>query len=157
MEFGFSEALETEKPDDAAHPLKSVDFWVRYPRLIWLIEVKDPEGTPFPYQSGQVNDSLAKLKNGDLINEHLLPKIYGVFAYLAQNNRVPRGRVRYGIVIGIQSLTASDRSVLTDKLQRTIDKIGPRSRYGRYDPLVEVHNVESWNRVHPGMAITRHP
>ena len=65
--------------------------------------------------------------------------------------------MRYGVVIAMSTLTAADRSMLTNKVQRVVDRIGPKIRYSRHWPLVEVHNVASWNHAHPHMSITRYP
>ena len=158
LQFDFSGATQpVEKPDNPSQAFKSVDFVAKYPHELYLIEVKDPEATPLPHQLGAINDAIAKLQNDDLIKEHLLPKIYGTFAYLVWGNREPRGRVRYAIVIGLFSLTVAERSLLTDKVQRVIDRIGPKIRRSRYTPTVEVHTVESWNRTHTDKQIVRLP
>lgn len=157
LEFDFSSALKTEKPDAAAAPLKATDFWVRFPRETWLIEVKDPEAARLDYRPGAVIGAFKEIQNDALLKEHLLPKIYGVYAYLVDSARAPRGRVRYCVVIGLASLSAADRTVLTNKIQRTVDQIGPKVRHGKYWPVVEVHNVESWNHKYPQIRITRHP
>ncbi len=91
------------------------------------------------------------------MNEHILPKLYGAFVYLVQNRREPRRRVRYGIVIGLASLTAAERSALTDKSQRVVDRVGPKIRHSRNCPVIEIHNIESWNVAHPEMSIARKP
>ncbi|MCW3052485.1 MAG: hypothetical protein JWN14_1655, partial [Chthonomonadales bacterium] len=67
------------------------------------------------------------------------------------------GRVRYVVLIGLSSLTAADRNRLTDKIQRLVDRIGPKIRHSRQWPVIEVHNVLSWNTKYPYLAITRHP
>jgi gamma-glutamyl:cysteine ligase YbdK (ATP-grasp superfamily) len=158
LEFDFSGAVDpVEKPDRPAQPLKSVDFVAKYARELWLIEVKDPDAAPAPQQRGAINAMIAGIQNDELLKQHLLPKIYGTFVYLVQNRREPRGRVRYGVLIGLTALTAADRAVLTDKLQRVIDRVGPKVRHSRMWPIAEVHNVASWNGAHPDMAITRHP
>lgn len=100
---------------------------------------------------------ISQLRNDRLLKEHLLPKLYGTFTYLCLNNREPRGKVRYGIVIGFSSLTSADRNMLTDKIQRVIDRIGPKIRHSRHWPIAEVHNVNSWNVAHSHMNVTRHP
>jgi len=156
LEFNFSTALKTEKTDGAARPLKSTDFWVLFPRETWLIEVKDPDGAPGPHHLGAVTGALKEIKNDALLKEHLLPKIYGVYAYLVDTGREPRGSVRYGIVIGLTALSAAERTTLANKVQRTLNRIGPKVRHSKYWPVAEVHNVESWNNKYPNMRITRH-
>jgi hypothetical protein len=158
LEFDLSGATQPiERPDRLAQPLKSVDFIAKYPRELWLIEVKDPEGAPVPHQTGAIHATIAGLQSDGLLKEHLLPKLYGTFVYLVGDGREPRGRVRYATLIGLSSLTAAERSVLTDKIQRTIDRIGPKIRYSRLWPVAEVHNVASWNTAHATMVIIRHP
>ena len=157
LEFDFSTARATDQPDKKAQPLKSVDFWAQYTDELWLIEVKDPEAASIVHQPGAVASVLKEILNDHLLKEHLLPKLYGAFAYLVEIGKEPRGRVRYGVVIGMSTLTAADRSMLTNKVQRIVDRIGPKIRYSRHWPLVEVHNVASWNHTHPHMSITRHP
>lgn len=158
LEFDFAGADEVvEKPDALARPLKSVDFIVRFRREIWLIEVKDPEGSPIPHRDGAVKDTISTIQNGGLLREHLLPKLYGTFAYLVEEKREPRGAVRYGVIIGLASLTWGDRTLLTNRLQRTIDRIGPKIRHSRHWPVAEVHTVDSWNAAHSNMRIVRHP
>jgi hypothetical protein len=157
LEFDFSGALTTEKPDVAAAPLKSTDFWVLFPRETWLIEVKDPDRTPVAQHAGEVAGMLRKIQNNALLKEHLLPKIYGIYAYLVDTAREPRGKVRYVVLIGLTTLSAADRTTLANKIQRTLDRIGPKVRHSRYWPVAEVHNVDSWNSKYPHMRITRHP
>jgi hypothetical protein len=137
--------------------LKSVDFWARYPGVTWLIEVKDPESASPAHQPSAVAGVLKEIRNDRLLKEHLLPKLYGVFAYLVVTGREPRGPVRYAVLIGLSDLTADERHVLTNGVQRVVDRIGPKVRHGRHWPIVEVHNVASWNRAHPTMAVTRQP
>ena len=157
LEFDFSTAIATDKPDKKADPLKSVDFWVQYRNELWLIEVKDPEAAASPHQSSAAASVLKEILNDHLLKEHLLPKLYGVFAYLVEIHREPRGRIRYGVVIGMSSLTAAERTMLTNKVQRIVDRIGPKVRYGRHWPVIEVHNVVSWNHAHPHITVIRHP
>ena len=156
LEFDFSGAGFLEKPGSLASPLKSVDFWAQYPGETWLIEVKDPEQAPPVHLPGAVASVLAEIGNDSLLKEHLLPKLYGMFAYMVMTHREPRGRVRYGVLIGLSDLTAAERHTLTDNVQRVVDRIGPKIRYGKHWPVVEVHNVASWNAAHPHMTITRH-
>lgn len=156
LEFDFSGAIHTDQPEKPAQPLKSVDFWARYPGCVWLIEVKDPDGAPAPHHAGAVASILKTVFNDHLLKEHLLPKLYGSYAHLMDTGREPRGPVRYGVLLGLTSLTSADRTVLTNKLQRYVDRIGPKVRHSRHWPIVEVHNLSSWNAAHPEMAITRH-
>ena len=158
LEFDFSGALQPiEIPDKDSKGLKSVDFIAKYPQELWLIEVKDPEATPSKRREGEIKGTLEKIRNESLMNEHILPKLYGTFAHLVQKRREPRGRVRYGIVFGLTSLTAAERSTLTDKSQRIVDRIGPKIRHSRNWPIIEIHNIESWNAAHPEMTVTRKP
>lgn len=158
LEFDLSGATRpVERPDKLAQPLKSVDFIANYPRQLWLIEVKDPDGAPPAYQPLSIKSVLSELSNDALLKEHILPKLYGTFIYLIETQREPRGRVRYAVLIGLSTLTAADRHMLTDKIQRVIDRIGPKIRHSRLWPIAEVHNVNSWNTTHPTMQITRLP
>jgi hypothetical protein len=158
LEFDLSGAAQpVERPDAAAQPLKAVDFIAKYPHELLLIEVKDPEGAPLPHQAGAINAVISKLQNDGLLKEHLLPKLYGTFVYLIGEGREPHGRVRYVTLMGLSSPTAAERSMLTDKIQRVIDRIGPKIRHSRLWPIAEVHNIASWNAKYPQMSITRHP
>lgn len=161
LEFDFSSALQTCKPDELAEPmtqlappLKSMDFYVWLPKLLWFIEVKDPEGTTHPGATASV---WAELKNDALLKEHLLPKLFGAYAHFVFEDADLSGPVRYSVLIGLSGLTNADRSMLTDKINRVISKIGPKLRHGRYWPQPEVHNVQSWNVAYPHVQITRHP
>ncbi|HZP83178.1 MAG TPA: hypothetical protein VFB21_16165, partial [Chthonomonadaceae bacterium] len=158
LEFDFSGAiLPIERPERSAQPLRPVDFIAKYAQELWLIEVKDPEGAPAPHRIGAIQDAIKGIQNEHLLKEHLLPKLYGTFAYLVWRNREPRGRVRYGVLIGLTTLSAPDRNMLTDKIQRIVDRIGPKVRHSRHWPVVEVHNIASWNLAHANMRIIRHP
>jgi hypothetical protein len=156
LEFNFSGAAKTEKPDASAAPLKSTDFWVTFPTETWLIEIKDPDGANAAYHASAVAGILKQIQNDALLKEHLLPKNYGVFAHLSDLGQLPLGTVRYGIVIGLAELSAADRTMLANKVQRCIDSIGPGVKRSASWPIAEVHNVESWNQKFPDMQITRH-
>ena len=83
LEFDFSRAVQpVVRPDRLAQALKSVDFVATYPRDIWMIEVKDPEGAPVPHRAGAIRSTFAEIQNDSLLKEHLLPKLYGTYAYL---------------------------------------------------------------------------
>lgn len=160
LEFDFSSALQTCKPDEQAEPmtsvappLKSMDFYVWLPNLLWFIEVKDPEATTHPGAKAAV---LAELKNDALLKEHILPKLFGAYAHFAFEEADLAGPVRYTVLIGLSTLTNADRTMLTDKISRIISKIGPKLRHGRYWPQPEVHNLDSWNGAHPDFKVTRH-
>lgn len=157
LEFDFSNARQVIKPDEIERTLSCSDFWAMYARTVWLIEVKDPEGTPLAHQPGEVKAALAIIRNDTLLKQHLLPKLYGAFAFLVETGREPRGLVRYGVVIGLSDLSAADRSMLANRVQRIIDRVGPKVRHSRHWPVVEVHTIASWNATHPHMQITRHP
>jgi len=157
LEFDFSSAKVADKLDAAAKPLKSADFWVLCSSQSWLIEVKDPDETPPQYHAGQVLGILKEIKNDHFLREHVLPKLYGSYAHLCETGKEPRGIVHYCVVIGLTTLTAADRSMLANRAQRIIDRIGPKVRYSRHWPVVEVHNLASWNSAHPDMAVTRNP
>ncbi len=158
LEFDFSRASQPVlKLDALSRSLKSVDFWAQYRGNLWLIEVKDPEGAPASGRGGAIAGMLKEIKNDELLKTHLLPKLYGTFAYLVEIGKEPRGLVRYGILIGISGLTAADRTLLANKVQRIIDRIGPKVRHSRHWPIAEAHNVASWNHKFTAMTITRHP
>lgn len=161
LEFDFSSALQTCKPDEVAEPmtqlappLKSMDFYVWLPNLLWFIEVKDPEGATHPGAQAQV---WAELRSDALLKEHLLPKLFGAYAHFVFENASLSGPVRYSVLIGLSNLTNADRSHLTDKINRVISRIGPKLRHGRFWPQAEVHNVQSWNAAYPSVRVTRHP
>ena len=63
LEFDFSKAIATDKPDRKADPLKSVDFWAQYRDQLWLIEVKDPEAAALPHQSSAAASALKEILN----------------------------------------------------------------------------------------------
>ena len=161
LEFNFSMAFQTCQPDVAAEPmtamappLKSMDFYVWLPRLLWFIEIKDPEGTSHPNAKASV---LSELKNDALLKEHLLPKLFGAYAHFVFEDADLSGPIRFSVLIGLTDLTAPERNMLTDKLNRVISRIGPKLRHGRYWPSVEVHNLDSWNRTYPDFPVQRHP
>ncbi len=156
--FDFSCATgAVARPETAANPLKCVDVCARYPDGLWLVEVKDPEGTSEQHREGAVIGIWKEIQNDHLLKSHLLPRLYGTYAYLVEQGLEPRGCVRYGILIGLTDLTAADRASLTDKVQRFVDRIGPKIRHSRHWPVVEVHNIASWNAAHPEMLVTRLP
>jgi len=158
LAFDFSGATGgVARRESEANPLSCVDFCAEYSTALWLVEVKDPEGTPEPHAASAVKGALKELLNDQLLRSHLLPKLYGTFAHLVLLGREPRGSVRYAILIGLSSLTAADRTMLRDKVQRVVDRIGPKIRYARHWPVVEVHTLDSWNATYSWMTVTRLP
>jgi hypothetical protein len=162
LEFDFGAALQTCQPDIAAEPLtrmapplKSPDFYVWRQRETLLVEVKDPEGAPSSHRVGAVNRVWETVVSNALLEEHLLPKLYGAYVHLTTAGVEPRGRVRYLILLGISNMTAADRNMLTDKIERVVRRVGPRVRHSRYWPEPEVHNIQSWNLAHPEMRVKR--
>jgi hypothetical protein len=165
IEIDFSGAIvdpatgvqRVSKPDALAAPLKCVDFVAYYSDELWLIELKDPEDAAPPLLAGSIAGNLAKVRSDELRKTHLLPKLFGVYAYLVESGAEPRGRVRYACLIGLTALTNADRMFVTNAIQRTVDRIGPKVRHSRHWPIVEVHNLASWNVAHPTMMAVRHP
>ncbi len=156
-EFDFSGlSLPVERPEQIERSLKVVNFVFRLKSETWFIECKDPEGTPLPRRADKIKEMWSAIKNDALLKEHLLPKLYGTFVHLTLTGTLHRGRVRYGVIIGLSDLDAATRLVLIDTVQRVIDRIGPKLRHSRHVPVVEVHNVSSWNAAYPNMSITRH-
>jgi hypothetical protein len=156
LEFDFSGATSPVGRYDNLTVLKTVDFVVCFAKETWLIECKDPEGAG-THSVSAVKKTLQELRNDELLKTHLLPKLYGTYAHLAMTNNLPKGRVRYGVVIGLSGLDAALCIALTDRIQRIVNQIGPKRPHSRFVPEVEVHNVERWNRRSPHMAIQRHP
>ena len=160
LEFDFSSALRTCQPDKKAEPLstvapplKSVDFYVWYPGLLWLIEVKDPDSTP--PKAGAQKAFYSEMKNDALLKEHILPKLYGACAHLAIENVDLTDKIRCGIVVGLRDLSNADRHMLTDKIDRIVRQIGPKLGFSNDWPGTEVHSLESWNDAHPEMKVSR--
>jgi hypothetical protein len=162
IEFDFSAALQTCQPDaeaaplaTIAPPLKSVDFYVWYERELWLIEIKDPEAALLNKVDSARKSVWSELKNDALLKEHLLPKLFGAFVHLSLENVGLGGRIRYGILIALTDLSNADRNMLTDKVERVVQKIGPKLRGSRFWPQTEVHNISSWNKSHATMSVTK--
>ncbi len=163
LEFDFSTALQTCQPDQIAEPLtskaeplKSVDFYVWFPDELWLIELKDPEDAPTAKIDGETKAAWSALKNDALLKEHLLPKLYGAFVHLTLEEDDISGRNKYVVIIGLTDLTNADRNLLTDKIERVIQKIGPKFRDSQYWPGPDIHNLQSWNAANPMMHVIRH-
>lgn len=157
LEFDFSSLRSpVERPEKRERSLKVVDFVFRYRGETWFIECKDPEAAPVPHRLGALRAAWQEIRNEALMKEHLLPKLYGTSAYLVLNSKLQRGRIRYAVVIGLATLDAATRIVLTDAVQRIVNRIGPRPGRSRYAPVVEIHNLASWNLRHPEMPVTRH-
>jgi hypothetical protein len=157
-EFDFSGLRSpVERPERTERALPVVDFAFRRGGETWLIECKNPEAPRSPHDMGSVRSAWRAFQYDVLLKQHLFPKLYGTFVYLALTERLYRGRVRYIVIIGLTGLDAHTRSSLTDKLQRVIHRIGPKLRHSRHVPVVEVHNPASWNASHPEMRITLRP
>lgn len=163
LEFDFSGALQTCQPDmvaaplsSMAPPLKSMDFYVWFSKSLWFIEVKDPEGANPGYVPQAKKEVWSEILNDQLLKEHLLPKLFGAYAHLTFEKLDLSGPIHYGILIGLTDLSEADRNILTDKIERVIQKIGPKLRHGKYWPQPEVHNIASWNIAHPEMQITQY-
>ena len=158
LEFDFSGAIApVKKPDTLESQLKCVDFLAIYPTETWLIECKDPEAAGLAHQVGSIKGMLTNIQNDSLLKSHLLPKIYGTYAYLAMSETLPQVMIRYGVVVGLSTLDAPTRNILSDKIQRVIDQVGPKSPHTQAVPIVDFHNVASWNAMFPDKQITRHP
>jgi hypothetical protein len=81
LEFDFSGARRVDRPEEIERHLRVVDFVVRYPNETWLIECKDPEAAPLSHRPGAIRGLLAELTTDVLLKKHLLPKLYGTFAF----------------------------------------------------------------------------
>ena len=162
LEFNFSSALQTCQPDKnpgplatVAPPLKSVDFYVWLTGQLWLIEVKDPEAARDNMVEIAKKTLYSELKNDALLKEHILPKLFGSYVHLAFEDVDLDVPVRYGVVLGVRGLSNADRNTLTDKIERIVRKIGPKVGPSNHWPEIEVHNLESWNKAHPEMKVSR--
>lgn len=156
LQFELRNNIKTPyKLDEIERTLKAVDFVIQFSDEMILIEVKDPEGTIASKRDGQIKAVFSELENDTLIKQHLLPKLYGSFAYFVMTNCKPLCPVRYLVLICLADLTMSERTTVTNKLQRIIVAIGPVVATTTHRPVVEVHNLESWARNHPNITITR--
>ncbi len=155
LTFNFASVINpVRKPDKDENTLKTVDFIAEYPAVLWLIDVKDPERTSITHQQDAIQETLTSISNDSLLKEHLLPKLYGTFVYLVEKELESRGNILYVTLIGVTELDAALRSSLRDKIQRYINRIGPKFQNSHHSPIADVHNIASWNQAYPGMEIT---
>lgn len=147
--------LETHRPEERNRELKLVDFVWLPSDATWLVEIKNPYDAPEDQQSGAVRGTLETLRNGRLVDQHLLPKLFGTYAWLFRAGLLRGLPHRYVALIATDPLDAGLRLAAVEAIQRTIDAVGPLDRTSGISPVAEVHDLASWNALAGTPEITR--
>lgn len=148
---------ETRRVEQEERTLKVVDFLWQPAEATWLVEIKDPEGAPGAYRTEAVSATLSTLASGMLVDEHFLPKLFGTYVWLAREGLLRPVAHRYAVLIGMDRLDAALRLAAGDRVQRSIDAVGPVDRASGRAPFAEVHDLRSWNALPSAPQITREP
>ncbi len=158
--FDFSKAKRAIKLDTPAHGLsqamKSVDFVVEWEKQFWLIEVKDPENGSIPVQHRQNKQSQFReeLLGGQLVEQHLFPKLCDTLIYLGLDEGIPAKPLRYLSLIGLESLDVAELDGLKTHLWQHAWVAGPKRGWNKsFDVLI--FTVSGWNRLLTECPITR--
>ncbi len=121
LQFDFSKSksvwkIEKEISPTISHCMKCVEFIVRWPGEIWLIEVKDPENPNIPekYSDEKYKNFVDSLKRNTLFDHELGPKAKDTFLYLYLNNELGGEPLRYLVLLGLDSFKDSYISSLPD-------------------------------------------
>lgn len=138
---------ETRRPEREERTLKVVDFVWLAAKATWLVEVKDPEQAKESYRSSALRDALSTLASGQLVDEHFLPKLFGTYVWLRREGLLRPLPHRYAVLVALSPFDAPLRNAVTDRIQREIDAIGPFDRSTGRAPIVEVHDLASWNAL----------
>lgn len=141
-----------EKFDKEGGDLRTVDFLLQQEGQALFLEIKDYDG---PRPSGAASDPRPEIENQKLIKKHFLPKLYGSYAIFFGFQQNAATRASYAVLIGCQDLNAPLRSKIEDDIRRIVHKVGPNLGEARIPPVVQVHNIESWNRAYPSLPISR--
>ena len=141
LEFDFSGSQHAERFDKRGvprpHGMSLVDFVVEESERILLIEVKDPSD---PNATGTVRQSWTKkLRKKPLINESLVPKCRGSYAYLHLMERDSRPML-FIACLGLSkvkhdpALLVAFKERLLSRLRKEADR--PWKRHYVYDCIV---------------------
>ena len=166
MQFDFSNAdyvLEFDKniSPKISHCMKCVDFLVEWQHEVWLIEVKDPENPNIPkhYRSREYKRFVSTLYSEKLFSQELGPKGKDSFLYLYLSGKLVDKSLKYFVLLGLDSFSASQLLPLNTPLRRSICMSGPGDKTwtNPYFESALVFNIRNWNSYFPECLIQRIP
>lgn len=163
LAFDFSQARLALKFDDPqwhglTHGgLSCADFLVEWDDQLWLIEIKDPESAPENHRDTAIRKFTAALDRKTLITQQLAPTLRDSLFYLWFDGWQLSKPIQYLVVIGLESMSPQNLSVLRNTFLRETWLQGPTAR-GWKQPLnvsVNFLTVSAWNALFPHCPITR--
>lgn len=147
LEFSFTSALGGIRFDDpTTHQLsimKAVDFVVEFEDYYLFVEVKDPDDTTTT--SENFTAFRTKLTSGKLEN-NLKYKYRDSFLYRYACGKDDKP-IKYVVLLEMQSLSARDYQLWTDKLKRGLPVTGPASWSRQIVNDAWVLNMATWNQI----------
>lgn len=150
--FSPDPACTVTEFDERGGDLKTVDFLIEREGQAIILEFKDFDG---PRTKGATSDPRPEIQNQKLLKQHLLPKLYGSYAIFFGFQMEAAKKVSYAVVIGYRNLDAPLRAKVEEDIRRIVYRVGPNLTDSRVPPVVQVHNIESWNKAYPSLPISR--
>lgn len=114
LHFDVSRVPDAQRFDSPSHgveTLKKVDFLFHWPeeRLLWLVEVKDPDN-PIA-RAGNRERLVEEFKSKALVHHSLAPKAKDSFLYLLLEDRIPPGTtIDYLVLFACEDLPPAKRA-----------------------------------------------
>lgn len=158
LQITINNAIEARKFDDDAghglsHCMKAVDFVVELPDRYLFIEVKDPQESQAPSETGE--QFIQRFQSGQ-IDEDFKYKYRDSFLYEWVAGRADKA-VYYLILIALDTLTEPLLLRRKRDMERKLPLQVPAS-VPWLRPIVEgcgVFNIDSWNRNLPEYPVSR--
>ena len=134
-----------ELPKKKPQGMKLVDYWVRYKKKTYLIEIKDPSHPDAPEKNRM--EETERIKEKELIAEDLVPKVRGSYTWLHLMEE-DEGPIIYIVLLGISGLHEKIQLLtFKDRLKKkTLNEAGvPWKR--RYISDFTVVSDLNWNQI----------
>jgi hypothetical protein len=152
LEFDFA-GHPAYKLDGTLRDLPAVDFMVWAHDRALLIECKDPNN---PHATpGERSRFVRELQSDVFLRTQAVRKLHGSVVGLCLENALPHGLVHYVLLIECIGLTAADRNMLRDKIERVITVAGPPGSSWDAEVVANVVDIAGWNACYPDMPVHR--
>ena len=136
-----------------SHAMKAVDFVFRNGKVIWFVEIKDPEQPGVPRR--EQDRFLQDMKAGKL-DMKLARKYRDSWLYMWARQEVDEFvECHYYVIIGMSSLDSALLLRRTEALRRILPLDGTEAGWYRQIAAVcQVFSIESWNERFEELQIT---
>ena len=155
LQISIDDSMDIRRFDGPEHGLthcmKAVDFVIEMPDRFLYIEFKDPD---HPHVQDRNRQRFIRDFTGRVLVEELKQKYRDSFLYEWATGRGNKP-VHFAVLVAMSDLTEDILISKTEELARELPVSGASSWNRPIAHSCTMYNVESWNRLLPGIPVSR--